>query len=627
MSEYLVLARKYRSTTFDEVVGQEHIAQTLVNAIKTGRIAHAYLFTGTRGVGKTTVARILAKALNCLSSDGPTIEPCNECDACKSIARGEDVDVVEIDGASNRGIDEIRELRANAIFRPARCRYKIYYIDEVHMLTKEAFNALLKTLEEPPGHVKFIFATTETEKVPATILSRCQKYDFRNIATRKIADHLRHLCTSEKVQADDDALFRVARAGAGSMRDALSLLDQLLAAGAGKVTDHDVVRVLGTPAEERTLALVRAIANNDAGGALVELNAVLEGGVSLLSAANSLADAFRNMMLAGACGAKTDLIELPEMQRAAVVELAGKLSLPAIVQAVGIMQSLLYKVRSSSMARGLVEAAIVRLAMADKFVDPTSLVERLEALSSGRALPPAAGRPAPRYGAPAGPMDVKKNSIADQAAPGGCARPNAAPAARPAPAAPAAAPRVQPPAPPAPAPVRPGGDAFQLAPAPATPSSIVWREDWLAANWNVVLEELSNLRQGQAVGLLRAAGVGKFDGKHLRLEYAPSDEAIRQRCAGTMFATLNKALSDLAGFEIMCEFVPAVASPAACGAGETEQPGVAAPAVHRQFGNLSLAEKEDISKDPSVQAVVNLFGGTIIDYQRQALSPQGDEND
>jgi len=243
---YLVLARKYRSATFGEVVGQEAICQTLVNAIKTGRVAHAYLFTGTRGVGKTTMARILAKALNCLSAEGPTPDPCNECDACAAISRGDDVDVVEIDGASNRGIDEIRELRANAIFHPARARYKVYYIDEVHMLTKEAFNALLKTLEEPPGHVKFIFATTQAEKVPATILSRCQRFDFRNIPTRLIAEHLNRICRAENVEADDDAMFRIARAGAGSIRDALSLLDQLLAAGGGRISGQEVIRGIGT---------------------------------------------------------------------------------------------------------------------------------------------------------------------------------------------------------------------------------------------------------------------------------------------------------------------------------------------------------------------------------------------
>jgi len=398
MSSYLVLARKYRSRTFDEVVGQEAISRTLVNAVKTGRIHHAYLFTGTRGVGKTTMARILAKALNCLAADAPTPEPCNECDACVSIARGDDVDVVEIDGASNRGIDEIRDLRANAIFRPARCRYKVYYIDEVHMLTLPAFNALLKTLEEPPEHVKFIFSTTEAEKVPATILSRCQRFDFRNIPTQRIAEHLQRICEAENVQADGDALFRIARAAAGSMRDALSLLDQLLVSDV-EVTAEDVVRVLGTPPDERMLAIAEAIANGSPAAALGELDGVLASGVSLAGAAAALGDVFRNMMVASTCGADSELIELPEQQRKALGEIARRFSMPALVQAVGVCQSVSQRIRGSSVARGLLEAALVRLADAEKFVDPASLIDRLEALSGGEGAagqkkkPIAIGRP------------------------------------------------------------------------------------------------------------------------------------------------------------------------------------------------------------------------------------------
>jgi DNA polymerase-3 subunit gamma/tau len=423
MADYLVLARKYRSLAFDEVVGQEPIAQTLTNAITTGRVAHAYLFTGTRGVGKTTMARILAKALNCVSSDEPTTTPCNTCEACLAIGRGDDVDVIEIDGASNRGIDEIRELRANAIYRPSRCRYKIYYIDEVHMLTKEAFNALLKTLEEPPSHVKFIFATTEADRVPATILSRCQRFDFRNIPTRQIAEHLEWICKQEKVPAESDALFRVARAAAGSMRDGLSLLDQMLASGK-KVTDEDVVRVLGTPPDERILAVVKAVVEGNSAAALTELAAVLESGVTLNSVTTALGDAYRNMMIASACGADSALIELPEAQVKSITELAKKFSLPTLVQGVGIWQTVIRNIRGSSVARALVEAALVRLAEADKFVDPQSLISRLEALSSGggvlekkkpsvnlpvnKATPPQAPaggyRPAEKAATPAAPV-------------------------------------------------------------------------------------------------------------------------------------------------------------------------------------------------------------------------------
>src|SRR4051794_30852797 len=244
---YVVLARKYRSSNFDELVGQEHIARTLKKAIESGRIAHAYLFCGTRGTGKTSTARILAKCLNCEKSDKPTSEPCGKCNSCVAIARGDDIDVIEIDAASNTGVDNVRDLIANSQFHPARSRFKVYIIDEVHMLSKSAFNALLKILEEPPEHVKFILATTEPEKVLPTILSRCQRYDFRNIPTKEIAAHLKEITKKEKIQADEDALLLVAKAGAGSMRDSLSLLDRLLSIGEKKLTADMIGQLLGLP--------------------------------------------------------------------------------------------------------------------------------------------------------------------------------------------------------------------------------------------------------------------------------------------------------------------------------------------------------------------------------------------
>ena len=266
------------------------------------------------------------------------------------------------------------------------------------MLTREAFNALLKTLEEPPEHVKFIFATTEVERLPATIVSRCQRFDFRNIPTRLIAEHLENVCKAEKVGAEPDALFRIARAATGSMRDGLSLLDQLLA-GAGQVSDEEVVRILGTPADERTIAVARAIGEADTARALGELGAVLDSGVTVASAVEALGDVFRNMMIAAACGADSDLIELPDQSRKDIAELAGKLSVPALVQAVGILQGLARNVRTSSLGRALAEAAVVRLAEAEKFIDPESLVQRLEELGSSgvgglkkNLIPPAKGR-------------------------------------------------------------------------------------------------------------------------------------------------------------------------------------------------------------------------------------------
>src|SRR6516164_1414805 len=263
---YTVLARRYRPQGFVDLVGQEPVAQALTNALQSGRVAHAYLFTGARGVGKTSTARILAKCLNC--EKGPTATPCNVCESCRSIAAGDDVDVLEIDGASNRGIDEVREIRQNVQYRPAKSRFKIYIIDEVHMLTPPAFNALLKTLEEPPQHVKFIFATTDAQKIPVTILSRCQRFDFAGIGTQRIVERLRQIVSREKMQADDEALELVARRAGGSMRDAQSLLDQLLSFGGDKLNADEVHRLLGTASDERVLALAAAVLEHDAKRAL-----------------------------------------------------------------------------------------------------------------------------------------------------------------------------------------------------------------------------------------------------------------------------------------------------------------------------------------------------------------------
>ncbi|MGC9453479.1 MAG: DNA polymerase III subunit gamma/tau [Phycisphaerae bacterium] len=501
MAGYLVLARKYRSAGFGDVVGQEPIARTLVNAVKSGRVAHAYLFTGTRGVGKTTMARILAKALNCLSADEPTPQPCNTCEACTAIARGDDVDVVEIDGASNRGIEQIRELRANAVYRPARSRYKIYYIDEVHMLTTEAFNALLKTLEEPPEHVKFIFATTDPERVPATILSRCQRFDFRDIPTPLIRDHLKEICKAESVDVDDDALFRVARSAGGSMRDALSLLDQLISASEGPVTDADVVALLGTPPDERMLKLVGAIAAGDSAAALTELDGVLAGGVTLDSAATAMCDCFRNMMLCATCGPDSELIELPDALRTELASLAKKYSVPALVQAVGITQSVSRRLRGSSVARALVEAAVVRLAEAEKFVDADSLLQRLEELAGGSVSP--------------GGGEKKK------------------------PAPPVAGKR----------PLKIGATGEENAPR------LPCDGQWLSRNWPVVLQRIEEHGQTRIAGALRPAKVLSVKDGSITLGFDKPDEPHRRQCAGTLAGRIDSVFSELTGRRVRCEYV------------------------------------------------------------------------
>lgn len=371
---YLVLARKYRSSTFDEVVGQEHVARTLKRAIESDRIAHAFLFCGTRGVGKTSMARILAKALNCDKSDGPTAKPCGKCTSCTSIARGDDMDVIEIDAASNTSVDNIRELIENSRFRPARARFKVYIIDEVHMLSRGAFNALLKTLEEPPEHVKFILATTETEKVPATILSRCQRYDFRNIPTREIAGHLKQIIKDEKMKAEDDALFLVAKAGAGSMRDALSLLDRLLSIGEKELTVETIEQLLGMPKAQVIFDLAQHMGAGDVKKVLESADKLIRDGLSPESLVAALADHLRNLLLLATCGKDSELVEVAGLSLNDLVSQAEKFDRIALTQSIAILEDLRRGLRSTAAGRALLDATLVRLTLAEQFTQIETLL-------------------------------------------------------------------------------------------------------------------------------------------------------------------------------------------------------------------------------------------------------------
>jgi DNA polymerase-3 subunit gamma/tau len=373
-AEYTVVARRYRPQQFAELIGQEHVASALINALQTGRVAHAYLFTGARGVGKTSAARILAKALNC--EKGPTPTPCDACDSCKAIADGQDVDVVEIDGASNNRIDEARDLRQNVGFRPTRSRYKIYIIDEVHMLTTQAFNALLKTLEEPPPHVKFIFATTEVQKIPITILSRCQRFDFAHVGPAKILEQLKSIVQREGHEADDEALRLVARRAAGSMRDSQSLLDQLLASAHGKLTAEHVHAVLGTAGDERVSELAAAILAHDAKAALNLIAGWVERGLQIGELVDQLIEYWRALMLVSCA---PDLRELPVSpnQREVLFRQAGNLSLDTILAGLEIWTSTKARMRGSSHTQVLLEMAVVRLCRMEELLSVGQLVQSL----------------------------------------------------------------------------------------------------------------------------------------------------------------------------------------------------------------------------------------------------------
>jgi DNA polymerase-3 subunit gamma/tau len=375
---YTVLARKYRSQTFDDVIGQDPIAQTLKNAIRTDRVAHAYLFAGTRGVGKTTMARVLAKSLNCLSVDAPTTKPCCKCDSCAAINIGEDIDVIEIDGATNNGVEQVRELRQNAIYRAARSRFKIYIIDEVHMLTVPAFNALLKILEEPPSHVKFIFATTEPNKVIATIQSRCQRFDFSNIGPGQIAGQLKSILEQEKIKYEEDLILPLAKMANGSMRDGLSLLDRLISVGVEPLGVSLLEEFLGCPNSEKIWNLVGQIGDSDAAGTFAAIEDLISTGVSEVQIVDSLVDYMRDLMVVKSAGAESELLILTGQQRTRAGELAEKFDVAALIYNIATLEKLRWAIKNSDRSRALLEASLLRFALSEHFLNVDEFLRQLQ---------------------------------------------------------------------------------------------------------------------------------------------------------------------------------------------------------------------------------------------------------
>ena len=358
---YTVLARRYRSKHFDELIGQESISRTLQNAIAMNRIAHAYLFCGTRGVGKTSMARVLARALNAPK------ELTQSAAISNSILRGEDMDVIEIDGASNRGVDDARDLISKAGILPARSPYKIYIIDEVHMLTTPAFNALLKTMEEPPPHVKFILCTTEPHKVPATIQSRCQRFDFKPISTARIAEHLRSVIAQEKLQADDAAIHLVAKLGNGSMRDALSLLDRLIAAASGNISNKMAEEVLGLPDAGLIAAVTSAVSCGDAKAGLESAAVLLESGCPVEQALEFFAARWRDFLVLRTCGKDTELVDLSPEARSLAADQAKQFEPHELVHFVAVCEAAIRSMRGSGSPRTIFDATIARLCLHREF--------------------------------------------------------------------------------------------------------------------------------------------------------------------------------------------------------------------------------------------------------------------
>lgn len=575
---YVVVARRYRPQTFEELIGQQHVAKALSNAISGNRVGHAYLFTGARGVGKTSAARILAKALNC--EHGPAPTPCNVCELCQSISSGDDVDVLEIDGASNRGIDEIRQLRQNVNVRPSRSRFKIYIIDEVHMLTREAFNALLKTLEEPPEHVKFIFCTTEANKIPITILSRCQRFDFAGIQTASIAQRLRQIVEAEGVQAEPEALDTLARRAAGSMRDSQSLLEQLLAFSPGQITAHSVHAMLGTAADDCLDRLIGHLVEHNAAAALSELDETLGRGVDVGQLLEQLLGYLRDGMVAAAGGAEGSLLFVAPAGRARMVESSRRLGLQTILAAMQILDHTLARLRVSTQGRVLAELALVRISQLENLEELASLIGQLRSGALNAALPdrpvsaPASASTAPSPGS----VGVKKNSLTAANSPSS-------------------------PLPPAPL----ATDQDQEASAPSQNKIAITTEN-ATQLWTQALTGLT----GMAADYARSFDcVALAAPNHLVVTFKSGYSVAKNFCQRPEpLARLERALADVTGVRVRLEFaVREDDSPA-----NRAQPAARAVSTHQRT--------LEIMQNPLVQRATELFGAQPI-IERVKLTEPG----
>ncbi|MBN1871471.1 MAG: DNA polymerase III subunit gamma/tau [Candidatus Omnitrophica bacterium] len=377
---YIVFARKWRPQDFDDVLGQEHIITTLKNAILSKRVAHAYIFTGPRGIGKTSVARIFAKGLNC--EKGPTTNPCNKCASCKGISSSSSMDVMEIDGASNNSVDQIRELRENIKFAPSYGRYKVYIIDEVHMLSIGAFNALLKTLEEPPPHAKFIFATTNPEKVPATVMSRCQRFDFRRIPVKLIVAKIKTIAKSERLKISDEAIFDIARTSGGSMRDAESILDQLTSFCDDMIRHEDVVELLGIIEQDRFADITQRLAEKKTGELLKIIDELITEGKDLFQFVTGLIAYLRNLLVLKVSNELQYLVDLPDSYIEKLIRQSSLFNMEEILYIFYTLLSCANAIKRSEIARFITEASFIKLSMRSHLLSLPEMIERISQLES-----------------------------------------------------------------------------------------------------------------------------------------------------------------------------------------------------------------------------------------------------
>lgn len=596
---YQVLARKYRPQKFSEVIGQEHVTRTLTNAIEQGRIAHGYIFSGHRGIGKTTVARILAMALNCRSADHPVAEPCGVCDSCTEIRAGNSVDVIEIDAATNRGIDEIRELREAARYRPARDRFKIYILDEAHQITDAAFNALLKILEEPPGHVVFMLATTQPEDIPQTIRSRCQHFSFRAVRFEQIVEQLRDLASREKIEAYDDALALLAEAGDGSMRDALSIMDQAIASSSGRLTADNVRQLVGSAPSAVLEEVMQAVSHGASDAVLRQIDHLLNEGHSPTHFARQMVRFLRNATVAKIAGTDSPLLQISIDERTRVGRVAELFSEEDLARHLQIMLRTHAELGYRQEQRFHLELGLLKMAHAQRLLPLEQLLSEAAASSvPAKSGPPAVARTSSRT-----PEQATQRT--------GYVSPFAADTARkgtPELSSEASGPRLV--STPPPARVVMGSAAPAAATAPAqsadsAPQPLVAPESVPATDSSVirdlVLNALADAGQRMLLSLLEP-GEWQLDGSELVIKVAASAAVIEMSLGSDAKRLIIAALSGALGRPAKLRVLP----------GGTPQPVSASPAANGG-GSRGRAEQ-----DPIVRRMKEKFGAeirTVIDYR------------
>ena len=598
---YQVLARKYRPQKFSDVIGQEHVTRTLKNAIAQGRTAHGYIFSGHRGIGKTTVARILAMALNCRSSEKPVPEPCGICDSCTEIRAGNSVDVLEIDAATNRGIDEIRELREGARYRPARDRFKIYILDEAHQITDAAFNALLKTLEEPPGHVVFMLATTAPEDIPQTIRSRCQHFSFRAVKFEQIVNQLKDLCGRENVPADEDALALLAEAGDGSVRDALSILDQAIASSDGRLAAESVRQLIGAAPSGVLEEIMQAVARSSGEEILQTVDRLLNEGHNPTHFARQLVRFLRNAVVAKVAGADSSLLQISSDERTRVARIAEIFSEEDLARHLQIMLRTHAELGYRQEQRFHLELGLLKLAHAQRLLPIEQLLSGVEADRAPAAnrkltIAPELQKPEPKKSEPPAPPSPFVSPFAADSARKGTPRSELSPESAASSSRPSIATVSN-------TPVVMGSAAPAVAAQPARENKPQAQSASLDDLRAAVLKTLGSGDQTMLCSVLEA-GEWKLEGNELIVRVASSAALIEMSASNEAKRMIVTTASGTLGRAIKLQIVP----------GANAQPSPA-KAAHSNGSGRGRAEQE-----PVVKRMREKFGAeirTIIDYKEK----------